>query len=162
MDFAGKWVALSLWQAGWSPGLVLAVHTLAVVAFDGYRRVPSLDVAMHFAGGVAIAWFFHRTSINASRYGVIGEFHPVTHVVLVGSLVCVAALVWEFAEFVLDRLFGTHYQPGLADTMVDLLLGMIGGAALVAAVVLTGGPSRAARELRERDAFDRRHSHPDD
>ncbi|MGC1276444.1 MAG: hypothetical protein WBC44_22305 [Planctomycetaceae bacterium] len=144
-----KWIVMTLSEAGWAPFLILLLHAFAVVAVDAYRRFASLDVLMHFAGGVAIAWFLHRASINASRCRVIGPFHPVTHGVLVGSLVCVAALVWEFAEFFLDQSLGTHYQPGLDDTMTDLLVGIAGGSFLLAGVGFLGHIRRAANERSE-------------
>lgn len=45
----------------------------------------------------------------------------------------VAAVIWEFAEFVSDRYFGTGAQVSVADTMGDLLMGMLG-----AGVVMVG------------------------
>lgn len=138
-----KWIILTLRQAGWAPILILMLHACAVVA-HAYQQFASLDLLMHFAGGVAMAWFLHRASINASRNGVIGPFHPVTHGVVVGSLVCVAALVWEFAEFFLDQAFGTHYQPGLEDTMTDLLVGIAGGTILLIGVGVVDRRHRAA------------------
>ncbi len=139
-----KWIATAVWDAGWAPLLVLVAHALAAVVLDAYRRIPSLDMLMHFAGGTAMAWFLHRASITASEAGILGPFHPVTHVALVGSLTCVAALAWEIAEFALDQTLGTRYQPDLPDTMIDLLLGIAGGTSLLIAVGLTGRLRRPA------------------
>ena len=34
---------------------------------------------------------------------------------------------WEITEFVSDNLFGTQLQPGLRDTMYDLIFDLAGG-----------------------------------
>jgi len=129
-------------EAAWAPAFVIAAHMTAIFAFDGYRRFAWLDLAMHFAGGVAVGYLFDRASRIGSRLGVLGPFHPMSHFLLAGSLVCVAAVVWEFAEFALDEVYGTRFQPGLRDTMVDLLLGNLGGAIYLAVCVLLRARSR--------------------
>jgi uncharacterized membrane protein YphA (DoxX/SURF4 family) len=87
-------------------------------------------------GGVAIAYFFHRSSIAASSHGVIGPFHRITHIVLVFALTCAATVFWEFAEFTSDRYHGTHAQIDLEDTMGDMLLGICGGVVLIIGTVM--------------------------
>jgi hypothetical protein len=82
---------------------------------------------MHFLGGVAICHFYHRASINASALGVVGPFHPITHAVLVFTSVTTTTVLWEFAEYASDRGLGTHAQVDLDDTLLDMLLGMVGG-----------------------------------
>ncbi len=96
----------------------------ADIPVAGLRRV-------HLLGGVATAYFFHRLCINASRFGILGPYHAVTHFALVFGLVCSATVFWEFAEFFSDRLFGTHAQLSNQDTMIDLLLGISGGTAFL-------------------------------
>ena len=118
-------------EAGWVPILMLFLLVFPSQAFDIFTRFPDIDIPMHFLGGVATGFFFHRLSINASRFGVLGPYHAVTHVVLVFSLVCTAAVFWEFAEFISDSLFGTRAQLGNQDTMSDLLLGVLGGASFL-------------------------------
>jgi hypothetical protein len=49
------------------------------------------------------------------------------------GLTSLAAVVWEFAEFVADQKFGAHTQPGLEDTLLDLFLGLLGGAVWITA-----------------------------
>ncbi len=99
-----------------------------------------LDIPMHFLGGVVIAFFFHRASLAAFRHGILGPFHRVTHTVLVFALTCMAAVFWEFAEFLSDHFFGTHAQLGLDDTLFDMFLGISGGITL-----LVAAPFAAAR-----------------
>ena len=133
-------------EAGWAPSLVFIVHVFVHVAFHAYERYPTLDMPAHFLGGVVIAFFFHRASINASRFGVLGPFHPTTHLALVIALVCSVTVFWEFAEYVYDRLFGTRHQLDLDDTLLDMLLGILGGAAFLIAAAWDGGAMRRAQE----------------
>ena len=126
-----QWVFQSIRQGGLPPTAVFLFHVIAARGFDAYGYFPWLDIPMHFLGGVAIAYFFHRTSIAASELGIIGPFHPVTHAILVFSLTCAAAVFWEFAEFLADRYFGANAQLGLEDTLGDMFLGICGGVTLL-------------------------------
>lgn len=128
-----RWINQSLREAGWAPLLVFAVHVIALGVFDPYGRIAHLDLCMHFFGGAVMAFFLHRTSINASLIGVIGPLHPITHRLLVFTATCAVALFWEFAEFILDQTLGTHSQAGLEDTLGDLLFGVIGAGAFTLA-----------------------------
>src|SRR4051812_14338101 len=95
-----RWLSQSFREGAWAPLFVFGLHLLAVFVFDLYHRIPNFDMPMHLAGGLAIAFFFHRTSLNASRFAVIGRFHIVTHWLLVFMSTCTAAVFWEFAEFI--------------------------------------------------------------
>ena len=116
---------------GWAPLLVFAIHVVASRGLNAYVRFPPTDIPMHFAGGVAIAFFISgcfralpRDTDRSSRVVVLEG-------VLVGSLATTAALLWEFAEFSIDRLVGTNIQVSLNNTMQDLALGMLGALVLV-------------------------------
>lgn len=111
--------------------LVFAVHVIALGAFDAYSRIAKLDLFMHFIGGAVMAFFLHRTSINASLIGVIGPLHPITQRLLVFTATCTVALFWEFAEFIADQTLGIHSQAGLEDTLGDLVFGVIGAGAFI-------------------------------
>jgi hypothetical protein len=111
--------------------LVFGVHVLAIRVLDAYSRFPSFDIPMHFLGGIAIAYFFHRSASSASSCGLIGPFEPISHMVLVFALTCTATVFWEFAEYVSDRFLGTNAQLGLGDTLLDMFLGIVGGVTLL-------------------------------
>ena len=129
------WSFQAVRQGGAPAIAVFLIHVVATRGFDAYSHLPWLDIPMHFVGGMAIAYFFHRASISASECGLIGPFHPVTHAVLIVSLTCTAAVFWEFAEFIADR-FGLHVQLGLEDTLGDMFLGICGGIVLLACVAI--------------------------
>jgi hypothetical protein len=111
------------------PFLVFALHVVLSIGFQAYVWMPSLDIPMHVLGGVAIAYTFVGLLELAERSSLLSIEHWSIRWLLVVCLVTTAATVWEFAEFSADRLFRTGSQMGLADTLFDLLLGMLGGAA---------------------------------
>ena len=135
-----SWSIQSIRRGGIPAMALFCFHVIVSRGFDAYDRFPPLDIPMHFLGGVAIAYFFYRTSLAASAHGVIGPFHRVTHTVLVFALTCMATVFWEFAEFLSDRFFGTHAQLGLEDTLFDMFLGICGGVLLL--IVTTSIDSR--------------------
>ena len=117
-------------RAGWAPVLVFGVHLLASWSAL-YLRWPALDVPMHFGGGVAIAYFFHCALIEAvaARWLALGARELA---LMVFGLTCAAAVGWECAEYVSDRLLLSRAQLSLSDTLGDMLLGIGGGIAFIA------------------------------
>ena len=84
---------------------------------------------MHFAGGVAIAYFIAKSIATTAGKRLLGELTPVGASVVVLSLVCSSTVLWEFAEWTTDRLRWTRAQGGLDDTMSDMFVGLVGGLA---------------------------------
>lgn len=121
------WVVETLRRSAWAPVSVFAIHVAGVWSVDIYSRFPDFDIIMHFAGGVAIAHFFGTSYHVAARSRLLGEPADVVVPPLILGLTSLAAVVWEFAEFLADRQFGTHSQPSLEDTLLDLLMGLLGG-----------------------------------
>ena len=130
-----QWITQSIIESGWAPIAVFCLHVAMSRVFDAYRLFPGIDIPMHFLGGMVIAFFFHRASINGSQLKVLGPFHPVTHSLLVFFATCAATVFWEFAEFINDRYFSGHSQAGLVDTLKDMLMGILGGATLIVAMI---------------------------
>ena len=139
------WIVSTTREAAWAPVLVFGLHVLASRVFHAYVLLPSLDMPMHFLGGVATAFFFHRASLNASAVGLQGPLQSSTHRLLVFSLTGTTTAFWEFAEFISDRYFGTHAQLGLQDTLSDMLVGIGGGLSLLVTLAVLA-PSRSRVE----------------
>jgi hypothetical protein len=118
---------------GWAPLLVFLIHVIASRVFQAYQVLPKTDIPMHVAGGLAMAFFVSRCFRALPREVVRSSRLVVLEVVLVGSLTTSAAVVWELAEFSLDQLVGSHFQVGLANTMQDMALGMLGAGVFIAA-----------------------------
>ncbi|HEV8238076.1 MAG TPA: hypothetical protein VGS57_01765 [Thermoanaerobaculia bacterium] len=87
---------------------------------------------MHFFGGVAIAYFFASCARALPVGAVSPSLRPWLVALLVFALTGTATVFWEFAEFLSDRLFATHAQLGLADTLLDMALGVGGGVTYLA------------------------------
>ena len=131
------WMNKSLREAGWAPALVFVIHAIAALVFDVYSHMARFDIPMHFMGGAAMAYFLHRTFVNASLMEIIAPHHPLTHRILVMTATTTVAVFWEFAEFIFDHILGTVTQAGLGDTLGDLLFGIFGaGFFLLSAFVL--------------------------
>jgi len=129
----------SLGEAGWAPGAIILLNLLLTFGLDAYDRFPVIDIPMHLFGGMACAYAFHRGSLNASHYGVIGPYHPLTHHLLVLGGTCGVALLWEVGEYLSDVLFGTSSLGSSPDTLGDMLLGLLGAEAVLGAVSLRRG-----------------------
>jgi len=132
-----RWIVTTIREAGWVPVVMLFLLVITSQVFDLFKRFPEFDVLMHFFGGVATGFFFHRVYVNASRFGILQPYHAVTHYLLVFGSVCTAAVFWEFAEFFYDSLFGAHTQLSNQDTMSDLLLGTLGVASFLLAFAMS-------------------------
>jgi hypothetical protein len=114
-------------RGSWAPLAVFALHCVASLGFDAYDRFPWIDVPMHLLGGLAVGYFVDRCLFlllpSRETTPELRRAEPV----LILSLVCTGAVLWEFAEFVVDRWVGTDSQVGLEDTLGDLLVGLVGG-----------------------------------
>jgi len=111
---------------------VFGLH--AVASFIGLYSVwPPLDIPMHFLGGVAITYFFGQAFRAAVEMDFLGRPSAILDRVTVFALTCSSTVFWEFAEFLSDHYLGTHAQKGLEDTLGDMLLGILGGLAFLAA-----------------------------
>ena len=106
-------VALLVRRAGWAPLLVFLLHVFISRVLNGYILYPPLDIPMHFFGGVAIAYFLSMCFAALPEDAVSPAYRAAAELVLVMSLTATASVVWEFAEFTTDTLFGTHAQLGL-------------------------------------------------
>ena len=132
---------------GWAPAVVFLIHVVATQVFDVYTLWPQTDIPMHFAGGCAIAFFISRCFQALPREVIRSSRIVVLEAVIVASLTTSATVLWEFAEFSLDRLAGTNVQVSLANTMQDMAMGMLGAALVITVRVWQLGAGRA--EIRE-------------
>lgn len=108
------------------PTLVLCVHIFLTYT-GGYYWWAHVDKIMHLLGGMSIAASSLQLYPYAKSRGFIGVVHSSLLIVMVVAMVSFVAVGWEFFEFMLDHTFRTNMQPSVADTMGDLLCGLIGG-----------------------------------
>jgi hypothetical protein len=121
-------------RAGWAPIFVFLLHVFISRVLNGYILYPPLDIPMHFFGGVAMAYFLAKSFAGLPEGAVAPALRPLAEFVVVLSLTATASVFWEFAEFTSDTLFGTHAQVDLDDTLLDMALGIAGGASYLLAV----------------------------
>jgi len=111
---------------GWFPLAVFLVHVSCSRVVDVYHLWPSVDIPLHFFGGMAFAWFAAGALEVLAGRGLLRRPEPLIRFVLVFSLTATAAVFWEFAEWAADFVLGKNCQLGLDDTMLDLFLGVSG------------------------------------
>ena len=121
----------SLWKAGWAPILVFVAHLILWHGVGAYEAFPPLDVPMHLLGGLAIAFFLWTAYSISARSGTFGRPNSTAIAVLTLTSTAASTVLWEFAEYLSDRYLGTNTQKGLEDTLLDMLLGLVGGAIFV-------------------------------
>ena len=128
------WLIASVRLAGWAPLTVFLAHVTASRILGTYLVFPSLDVPMHLLGGAAIAYFFRSSLCARESRPIVGALTETAATLFSFTATGLAAVFWEFAEWLSDRYLGTHAQLGLDDTLLDMLLGIAGGLALVVAL----------------------------
>ncbi len=114
------------------PAVVFLLHEACAHIYGNlYDRYPSLDIPMHFIGGFAIAYFASVFIRQCSEYDFIKIKSQLLSAVLIISLTLSAALFWEYAEWICDAVLGTQTQKSIDDTMLDTLVGLLGGGLFV-------------------------------
>lgn len=130
-------------RALWFPLLVFGTHLFLSRGIEAYREHPWLDMPMHFAGGVAIAFCLSVTLLVLEERELVERTGPRIRSLLILALTGCAALFWEFAEFTTDQLGLTRAQAGLEDTLLDMALGLVGGLLFL---ILSARRTSAVRE----------------
>ncbi|MBI4262220.1 hypothetical protein HY624_01705 [Candidatus Uhrbacteria bacterium] len=124
--------------------IVFSFHVVGGAFFYIYDVFPEIDNVLHFLGGVSTA----MSVLLAQQWG--DETHQIPavrgwlRIVLGVALVALVAVLWELLEFALDRIIpGGRFQDGLFDTMLDLIMGLLG------ALVVFGIGAVRARSRRD-------------
>lgn len=126
------WVVAAVRRFGWAPIAVFVAHVVMSRVFGVYEDLPGADIPMHLLGGVAIAHFFLGATTLPQATPILGATSRPGRTILAMALVCTSAVIWEFLEWTGDALQVTNAQGGLDDTMLDQLLGIMGGAVYLA------------------------------
>lgn len=126
----------------------IAVATYTGNRFDAYKRFFWYDIVLHFSSGILIAM------TAAELFFPEGQKKASLPFILFFSFICALASAgaWEIVEFFFDivtgndvqrnltaekELFGAAWQnPGIRDTMNDMINGTAGGLVGVAAIYL--------------------------
>ncbi len=153
--------------ARWAQIHVPATFMLAVVAFVGgtlflgevygfYVRFWWWDILMHFGSAMGFGLIGFVIVFMLFQ----GDRFAAPHWVIAFFAFCFAmanGAIWEIFEFAIDQIFGMNMQKSAIDTMVDLIVNMIGAllAALAGLLYLKGisapGVHRLIDEFIERN-----------
>ena len=88
---------------------------------------------MHLLGGVAIGYFGAVLIRQCAESGFITIKSEIVSTAFILALTISAATFWEYAEWISDHTLGTQTQKGLDDTLLDTLIGFVGGGLFVMA-----------------------------
>ncbi len=121
------WIVGTLREAAWAPLSVVAFYAIGLT-LHLFALLPVLDIPTHFAGGVAITYFY-RVAIRQAQK-LVGEIPVPIQVLLAFTSTGTTTIFWEFYENLLDFFLGTHMVRGLGDTIVDLAVGLSGALVL--------------------------------
>lgn len=109
------------------PFLVYLLNYLLLNFTDAAYWSFPIDTPMHALGGFSIAYgALHALRILEKKNTVVIK-SVLIKVFAILATVALAAVVWEFYEFLHDYFFGSHYQTENVDTMKDLFMGLLGG-----------------------------------
>jgi hypothetical protein len=117
----------ALREAAWAPLGLLGLYLIGRT-FRLFKLFPPLDIPTHFLGGVAIT-FFYRVAIRHAQK-LVGEIPFPIQVLLAITATGTTAVLWEFYENIQDYFFKTEMVRGVEDTIVDLLMGLLGALVL--------------------------------
>lgn len=123
-----KFTAHDLVRLALYPYLVYLLNVALISLFPYAVEVYRLDIPLHLLGGLSIAAsvsYLLRWLEANGRVIIRQRFYQAF---LIVAMVTLAAVLWEWYEFLHDHFFGSRYQPSKADTMKDLAIGMLGGA----------------------------------
>jgi hypothetical protein len=114
------------------PTFVLFAHLVASKLLHLYTIFPNLDIPFHFIGGLSIAYATAGIlSYLEKEKTLTNPLNRSVFLLLIFSLTAVAAVFWEFAEFIGDQLLDVNIQISLANTMQDQFMGILGGSTWV-------------------------------
>ncbi len=121
------WIVATLREAAWAPLGILGFY-LSSRGLHLFKLFPPLDIPTHFLGGIAITYFY-RTAIRHSQK-LMGEIPNPVQVLFAFTCTGTTTIFWEFYENILDFLTDTHMVRSLQDTIMDLLMGLLGALVL--------------------------------
>ena len=121
------WAVSTLREAAWAPLSVLAFYLfgLSIHLFD---NLPYMDIPTHFLGGVTITYFYHVAIQNSQD--IVGDIPFPIQVLFAFTSTGTTVVLWEFYENIMDHFFGFHMVLGLADTIKDMAMGLLGALVL--------------------------------
>lgn len=118
------------WEVNLFIAVSLYLHVMGHVGNYYVLFAPYYDKLTHLVSSITVAMLAFFAAILADYQGDVRLTRPAI-IVFILIFTLAAGAAWEIYEFVFDQVFGTDLQHGNTDTMVDLIVDLI-GAAIVA------------------------------
>jgi hypothetical protein len=96
-----------------------------------YERFWWWDLLFHTLAGLAFGLIGYMILVLTYRKQAV-RLAPLFTAIFAVSFSLTISVLWEILEFAVDQLLNTNMQPSATDTMLDLIVGLIG--ALVSAL----------------------------
>ena len=109
------------------PLIVFVVFIISTLT-NLHAQFPELDMLFHIAGGASIALAALTFIKELQKSNKLGKINFFSRFLFVVSLVALAAVLWEFAEFLIRLVSPIKLIGSLEDTLLDLACGLLGGA----------------------------------
>jgi len=117
--------------------IIVLFHILFLILGNYYHyQIWQADTLLHLSGGFLIGLFVLWYLFNHSNFIAEKEKLPLYIIIVaVISFTALIGVLWEFYEFILDKITGYKsysvavIKANLADTMSDLFFDLIGAAA---------------------------------
>jgi len=92
-----------------------------------YATLPWWDSFLHFFAGIGLTALGYRWLFLLVRQESLSA-KPIFHTLFVATSATTVLVVWEIYEFTIDLLgwSSNRMQPSLSDTMIDIIVGMLG------------------------------------
>lgn len=129
-----KWLSATARQYAWAPISLFGAHMFVFTQTNWYEKLYGIDKPIHFIGGFVIAYFWYGAYLTAKELKLLGKPNRLLGQLLVLFATATATVLWEFHEYLADTYLGTTMQASIGDTMGDMLLGILGGLLLIAAL----------------------------
>jgi hypothetical protein len=114
------------WELNFLIILSLYLHVSGNVRGWYHLFYPFYDKIAHLVSSITIAVLGFVAAVIMDQYTAIKMNRPLI-VFFVIIFTMALGSFWEITEFLSDNLFGTQLQPGLGDTMYDLIFDLVGG-----------------------------------
>ena len=118
-----NWIFATVREAAWAPLSVFGLYWVGLM-LNLFKLFPPLDIPTHFLGGVVITYFY-RSAIRHSQK-LVGEIPLAIQIIFAITCTGTTTILWEFYENFADTFLHTDMVRGLQDTIMDLLVGLLG------------------------------------
>ncbi len=113
-------------------GVFLLLTNALASLFYWYISMPWFDMAMHTVGGIFVSLL--AGSLFAKQIKFLPKVETSITIML---FVFIVVLLWEYYEYTIQIFIKNVHLADIADSIVDVICGMIGGAFGTYLVILT-------------------------